>query len=280
MASRLHESEPREEKAGKAQEKRTAFSKFRTVAAATALLIGACTYEGAGINPTDGTGGAADTAGSGGDGGTITDGGVEAGKDAGHEGGTGGDGGMGGMDAGTTDAGTGGDGGMGGDGGSMSDGGPTDGGMEGGVDGGMDGGPVDGGPMDGGGGMDGGISDGGMEGGADGGGMDGGTDAGIVCSGVFSDSRMGLWPVGVDVAVGGYNFRYNGQIAGGVQYDIRCVSGGALLESNHPFMQAMEGSVLRPQDTAVSVTGMRIRLLNNLSGPASANSNVVVEPAP
>ncbi|HSB47572.1 MAG TPA: hypothetical protein VLD37_06165, partial [Candidatus Bilamarchaeum sp.] len=62
--------------------------------------------------------------------------------------------------------------------------------------------------------------------------------------------------------------------------DIRCVSGGAVLETNHAFTQGIEGTVLRPQDTAISVTGMRIRLLNSASSAANANSNVVVEAAP
>ncbi|HSB47715.1 MAG TPA: hypothetical protein VLD37_06920, partial [Candidatus Bilamarchaeum sp.] len=229
MAPRLHETEPREGQSADKGERRSGFSRFRTAAAAAALMLGACTYEGPGVNPIDGTGGHADT-------------GMDAGEeiDAGHEA----DGGHGGQDAGQDS-----DGGSGG-----TDGGVLDAGSEGGVDaghdadGGTDGGILDAGSdggMGGDGGMDGGMDagEGGMDGGVTDAGSDGGVDAGIVCNGVFADSRLGLWPLGTDIAVGGYNFRYTGQIGGGVQYDIRCVSGGAVLETNHAFTQGIEGTV-------------------------------------
>ncbi|MFN7991698.1 MAG: hypothetical protein U0R44_06080 [Candidatus Micrarchaeia archaeon] len=149
--------------------------------------------------------------------GGVTDGGLT-------DSGSGGDGGSGGMDSGT-----------GGDGGAATDGGVSDGGA-GGMDGGVsDGGaPVDGGVSDGGAPVDGGVSDGGapVDGGVSDGGMDGGAvDAGdggpaTVCPGVFNSSRGGMWPVGVDEPMGGYNIRYTGPSGFNPVFDIRCAANG------------------------------------------------------
>jgi hypothetical protein len=152
----------------------------------------------------------------------------------------------------------------GGDGGTMSDGGT--GGMDagtGGKDAGMGG-------MDGGmGGMD--AGEGGMDAGDGGGGMDGGVT--FECPGLFDDSRTGLYPLNTNVNVGNYQFKYLGQSGDGVNYDIRCTSGGAAVLLNEHFTAHVATVLPR-------MGGVTITLQNNLSSGVSSTSAVTVSVPP
>lgn len=101
--------------------------------------------------------------------------------------------------------------------------------------------------------------------------MDGGVT--FECPGLFDDSRTGLYPKNSDVAVGNYDFRFVAKVGDGVDYDIRCTSGGASVVLGQHFVEDVPTTLTRMGGVTITVT-------NSASGPANSMSTVTVSVPP